>query len=327
MRAVVMKEFGPPGVLEFAELPDPVPGADQVVIDVAYASVTFVETQVRAGNGPFGSPVLPRVPGNGVGGVIVSTGPGVDVSLMGKSVVATTGGIGGYAERAVARLSDVVPIPEGVGMRDAVALLADGRTALMLFKQAGIKAGERVLIEAAAGGVGSLLVQLALQTGAFVVGGSGSAPKAEVIRSLGAFSVDYSRPDWIELTREILARQGGTSSLDLVFDGVGGTIGTQASTLLRPGGRLSLYGVASGSETDITKTHSIQVIGLSSAPSASETIALIKEALDLAAIGKIQPLIGQIYTLANAAQAHSAIEARATVGKTLLTTNRPSVSP
>lgn len=326
MRAIVMKAFGPPDVLEVADLREPVPGPGQVTIDVAYASVTFIETQVRAGRSPFGNPPLPRVPGNGVGGKIVATGPGVDPSLLGKSVVATTGGTGGYAERALARVSDIVPLPRGVDTRDAVALLADGRTALMLFKQAEVKPGERVLIEAAAGGVGSLLVQLVVNAGAFVVGASGSMRKADLIGSLGAHYVDYSLPDWIEAARAILAQQGGAPSLDVVFDGVGGPIGTAASTLLRPGGRLSVYGVASGSDTTISETQSIRVIGLSSAPSASETVSLIKEVLDLAATGKIRPVIGQIHTLADAAQAHAAIEARTTVGKTLLT-NQPGVTP
>ncbi|MFI6990394.1 alcohol dehydrogenase catalytic domain-containing protein [Nonomuraea wenchangensis] len=161
MRAVVMEEFGGPEVLRIRQVEDPVPGPGQVLVAVAYASITFVETQVRSGNGPFGRPALPRIPGNGVGGRIVAAGPDVDPALMGTVVVTTTGGEGGYAELALARAQDAVPVPEGLELKDAVALLADGRTALLLYRQAEIKPSERVLVEAAGGGVGSLLVQLA----------------------------------------------------------------------------------------------------------------------------------------------------------------------
>src|SRR5579875_2098988 len=183
-----MEAFGAPEVLRVRRVDDPIPGAGQALVSVEFASITFVETQVRAGRDPTGRglPALPRIPGNGVGGRIRAVGPGVDPAVVGTGVVTTTGGAGGYAELAVARADDAVPVPPGLGLREAVALLADGRTALGLLRQARVAPGEWVLVEAAAGGVGSLLVQLAAGAGARVVGAARGARKGELVASLGA---------------------------------------------------------------------------------------------------------------------------------------------
>ncbi|MEU8148921.1 zinc-binding dehydrogenase [Nonomuraea sp. NPDC048901] len=319
MRAVVMEEFGGPEVLRIRQVEDPLPGPGQVLVAVAYASITFVETQVRSGDGPFGRPALPRIPGNGVGGRIVATGPDVDPALRGTVVVTTTGGEGGYAELALARAQDAVPVPAGLELKDAVALLADGRTALLLHRQAEIKPADRILVEAAGGGVGSLLVQLAAAADAHVIGAARGAGKAELVTSLGAASyVDYSRPDWLD---RVMEATGGVG-LDLVFDGVGGRIGTEAIGALREGGRVSIYGMASGADAELDegrlRARSIGVIGRTAAPSPAQTRALIVDALNLAADGRLRPVIGQTFPLESAAAAHRAIESRTTTGKTLL---------
>ncbi|MEU7835664.1 zinc-binding dehydrogenase [Nonomuraea sp. NPDC049129] len=322
MRAVVMEEFGGPEVLRIRQVEDPLPGPGQVLVAVAYASITFVETQVRSGDGPFGRPALPRIPGNGVGGRIVATGPDVDPALRGTVVVTTTGGEGGYAELALARAQDAVPVPAGLELKDAVALLADGRTALLLHRQAEIKPADRILVEAAGGGVGSLLVQLAAAADAHVIGAARGAGKAELVTSLGAASyVDYSRPDWLD---RVMEATGGVG-LDLVFDGVGGRIGTEAIGALREGGRVSIYGMASGADAELDegrlRARSIGVIGVigrTAAPSPAQTRALIVDALNLAADERLRPVIGQTFPLESAAAAHRAIESRTTTGKTLL---------
>ncbi|MFF8957374.1 zinc-binding dehydrogenase [Streptomyces sp. NPDC014894] len=319
MRAVVMQEFGGPQVLQARQVEDPVPGPGQVLVAVEYASVTFVETQMRSGRGPFGRPPLPRVPGNGVGGRVVRVGPGVDAGLMGSVVVTTTGGQGGYAELALAQALDAIRVPDGLALQDAVALLADGRTALMLHRQAKPGPGEQVLVEAAGGGVGSLLTQLAAGAGARVIGAGRGLGKAELVTSLGAAGyVDYSLPDWTDQADEATGRTG----LDLVYDGVGGRIGTDAVRLLRDGGRVSIYGMASGADAELDDeelaARSISVIGLSGAPSPDEARALITDALTLAVEGTLRPVIGQTFPLAEASAAHAAIENRTTTGKTLL---------
>lgn len=310
MRAVWLREFGGPEVLVPDVAPDPVAGPGQLVVDVEFVNVTFVETQVRGGVGPF--PVsLPMVPGNGVGGVVASVGEGVAAGLVGTTVVTSTGGSGAYAERVVVDADSVFAVPSGRPLDAAVALLADGRTATMMLRAAAVQAGDRVLVEAAAGGVGSLLVQLASGAGARVVGAVGGARKAAIAAELGAdFVVDYTEPGWDERVRDTV---GG---VDVVFDGVGGEIGQTAFSLLESGGRMVSFGLASGSWVSIPDGEAVRrgVEVVRPAASAQEMRAFTESALD----GPLQPLIGQRFPLERASDAHAAIEARATVGKTLL---------
>jgi NADPH2:quinone reductase len=316
VRAVWLTAFGAPEVLVAGDAPDPVPGPGQALIEVAFANITFVETQFRAsGFGPFDGE-LPMIPGNGVGGVVASVGPGVDARLAGKRVVSSTGGSGGYAERAVVDAAGVVEVPDGVELDTAVALMADGRTATSLVRLAGVHAGDRVLVEAAAGGVGTLLVQLAAGAGATVVAVAAGDRKVALARDLGAeLAVDYGRPDWPDRVREAV---GG---VDVVFDGVGGAIAGSAFELLDRGGRMVSFGLASGSWADIAADEA-EARGVAlvkpSRPSPEELRELTESALAEAAAGRLRPVIGQRFPLARAADAHAAIESRAGVGKTLL---------
>jgi NADPH2:quinone reductase len=177
--AVMLAEFGPPSVLTPAELPDPVPGPGQVVVEAAFANITFVETQIRAGRppNPAMAPALPAVLGNGIGGVVSAVGEGTNPALAGTRVVTSTGGRGGYAQRCAVPAAGLIPIPDLLPADEAVALLADGRTALALADAADPRPGETVLVEAAAGGVGSLLMQLAKRAGARVVALAGGPRK------------------------------------------------------------------------------------------------------------------------------------------------------
>lgn len=314
MRAVWLKEFGGPAVLIAGDAPDPVAGPGQVVIEVTFANITFVETQTRAGSGPF-TVELPIIPGNGVGGVVTSVGPGVDAGLVGRRVVSSTGGSGGYAERVAVDAAAPIEVPEGVDLDSAVALLADGRTAMMLLQAAGVRAGERTLVEAAAGGVGTLLVQLARAAGATVIAAAGGARKLKLARELGAaVAVDYREQAWTERVR---AAVGG---VDVVFDGVGGAIGRAAFELLDRGGRMLSYGLASGEWAAITEEAATErgATLVQPRPAPADLRAFTERALAEAAAGRLRPVIGQWFPLARAADAHAAIESRATVGKTLL---------
>ena len=315
MRAVWWKEFGGPEVLLPGAAPDPVPGPGQALIDVAYANITFVETQLRAGTGPFRAEP-PMIPGNGVGGVVAAVGPGVPETLVGTRVVGSTGGSGGYAERATVDAAALVEVPDGVRLDNAVALLADGRTAVLLVRSVGLRPGERVLVEAAAGGVGTLLVQLARNTGARVVGAAGGARKTEVVRSLGAdLAVDYGAPDWTSRVR------AAVGAVDIVFDGVGGAIANSAFDLLDRGGRMCSFGLASGAWADLSKeaadARGVRLVSIPR-PTPAEARELTADALAEAVAGRLRPVIGQRFPLERAAEAHAAIEARSTVGKTLL---------
>ena len=320
MRAIVMEEFGPPDVLLPRDVPDPALGPGDVLIEVEFASVTFVETQIRRGQAPRPSmlPRLPVIPGNGVGGVVVTAGGEIGRDLIGARVLATTGGTGGYAELASVPAASTIPIPDRVAMDEAVALLADGRTAIALIDRAAISPGETVLVEPAAGGVGSLLVQLAKRAGARVLAAAGSQRKLELARWLGAdVVVDYGRDGW---TGEVASQLGG-AGVDVVFDGVGGSVGHDAVALLSSGGRFSTFGMASGAfaaidEEELSERGVTRLRGAVADPQAMST--LTERALRAAAAGELRPVIGQMVPLDNAADAHRAIEARATVGKTLL---------
>lgn len=318
MRAVVLTEFGPAGNLAVAQVPDPAAGPGQALVDVHYANITFVETQIRAGRAPNPAmlPRLPAILGNGVGGVVRSVGAGAGADLAGRWVITTTGGSGGYAEQVAADAAGLIDVPAELSLADAVALLADGRTAVALIRAAEVRPGQTVLVEAAAGGVGSLLVQLARDAGARVVAAAGGPRKVAVARQLGAdTAVDYADPGWAGRVR---AEAG---AVDVVFDGVGGAVGGTALDLLRDGGRFCAYGMASGSFTAFpepaTAGRGVEIVR--GAPvSPPQMRELTEAALARAAAGTLRPLIGQTFPLDRAADAHAAIAARATVGKTLL---------
>jgi NADPH:quinone reductase len=231
--------------------------------------------------------------------------------------VTTTGGSGGYADQVVVDAAEPIPIPGGLEPGQAVALLADGRTALALARAAAITPADRVLVTAAAGGVGSLLVQLARAAGAeHVVAAASSQPKLTLAGDLGADVVaDYTRTGW---AGEVLAATGG---VDLAFDGVGGQLGRVALELVRPGGRFLAYGAASGAFTDLGDLADRQVTliaGNAIVGGPEDVRQLAEKALAAAAAGRLRPVIGQRFPLARAADAHAAIEARTTLGKTLL---------
>ena len=324
MRAVVMREFGPPEVLEPTEADEVRAGPGEVVIDVEIANVTFVETQVRAGKPPHPSmlPALPAILGNGVGGTVAGAATagaataGTATSGAGRRVVASLNGTGGYAERVVVPAARLIEVPDGMALRDAVALLADGRTAFALADRAGLRAGNTVLIEAAAGGVGTLLVQIARNAGARVVALAGQPRKLATARDLGAdLAVDYSRDGWDKRVRDAVGQ------VDVVFDGVGGDIGLAAFGLLAAGGRFCPFGMASGSFAPVTAD--------SPGPGKSRYSQARRRARRSWRhwSGRLWPRPqraasaghGQEFELAAAAKAHAAIEARTTVGKTLLT--------
>ena len=246
-------------------------------------------------------------------------GPDVDPAWIGARVVTTTGGNGGYSTFALARTADLHRVPEPLDLPEAAALLADGRTAVGLHQAAGIQPGEAVVITAAAGGVGSILVQLAKASAAQVIALAGSADKLDHARSLGAdTTVSYRDQDW---TTRI--RATAPDGVDVVFDGIGADTTTALFGLVRSGRRYVQHGAAGGSWGTIDPTKAadkdIRVIPLSAIGAIPDDLfSLTERALDLAAQGGIRPTIGQTFPLDDAAAAHAAIESRTTIGKTLL---------
>ena len=216
---------------------------------------------------------------------------------------------------------DLHAVPAGVDVADATALLADGRTALALARDAAFTTRDRVVVTAAGGGVGSLLVQLAHHAGvASLIGLAGAPRKLDLAMRLGAdAAVDYRHQGWVEALREATGGHG----LDVVLDGVGGDTGSVLVGLMAPGGRHLGYGMASGSWSTIDE-HAVEVRGLrvidmiTIVRGPQDNHALVEQPLAAAAGGRLRPTIGQTFALADAARAHAAIEARATVGKRLL---------
>ncbi|TDE30670.1 zinc-binding dehydrogenase [Actinomadura sp. 6K520] len=312
MRAVWLKEFGGPEMLVPGDAPEPVPAEGEALIEVEFANITFVETQMRAGASPFPMKDPPVILGNGVGGVVKAVGPGADTGLVGRRVVSATGGTGAYAELVAVDAAGMVDVPGDLPLDEAVALLADGRTAVMMLRAVGPRPGERVLVEAAAGGVGTLLVQLAKAAGATVVAAAGGARKVAVALRQGADeAVDYREPGWTN-------RLDG---VDVVLDGVGGDVAREAFTLLGAGGRMVSFGLASGEWANIPEDEAtkrgVELVRPTATPEQ------LREFTRMALTGNLKPVIGQRFPLERAADAHAAIESRATVGKTLLEVRRP----
>ncbi|MEU3454689.1 zinc-binding dehydrogenase [Micromonospora sp. NPDC006766] len=321
MRVVRAIGFGGPEVLVPGDAPDPVPGSGEVVVDVAVAGMTFVETQIRRGTDRWHErPRLPYVPGGLVAGRVSAVGAQVDPMWLGRRVIAGTGETGGFAERAVAPIGELFPVPDGLGLSEATALYSDGSTAQGLVEHARIGSGDRVLVEAAAGGVGSLLVQLARTAGAQVVGAARGSRKLDVVRGLGADAVvDYSEPGWTERVREAT----GGAGPNVVFDGVGGQIGRAAFEVTAHAGRFSIHGASSGEITRIDPAEAgrrdVGVIGIEQLFGFQPNVARWAERMmSQAAAGLIRPIIGQTFSLESAADAHTAVENRTAVGKTLL---------
>ncbi|MFF7454454.1 zinc-binding dehydrogenase [Kitasatospora sp. NPDC008115] len=321
MRAVQVHRFGGPEELVPGEVPDPVAGPGEVVVKVAVAGMTFVETQIRRGTDPWHEPpALPYVPGGVVAGRVDEVGPGADPAWLGRRVIASPGETGGFAERAAAPAGELFPVPEGLDLPEAVALHSDGSTARGLAEHARIGPGEWVLVEAAAGGVGSLLVQLARAAGARVIGAAGGARKLDAVRELGAdAAVDYREPGW---TDEVRALTGGAGA-DVVFDGVGGDLGRAAFAVTAHGGRFSVHGAAGGPATTIdpadARRAGVEVLGIEQLFGFGPHLTRwAREIMTEAAAGRVRPLIGQTFPLDRAADAHAAIENRTALGKTVL---------
>jgi NADPH:quinone reductase len=322
MLIVEAARFGGPQVLTARHVADPVAGPGQVVIRTSAADVLFVDTAIRAGRAADFFPIRPPyIPGNGVAGRVIVLGDGVDPAWAGRPVVAHTGGSGGsggYSGQVAVAAADLIPVPDGLGLPEAAALLHDGSTAMGLLEQTGVKPGEHVLITAAAGGMGVLLVQLGRAAGGRVIGAARGRRKLQVVRDAGAEEVvDYSEPDWARRVRELTAGRGA----DVVFDGAGGNLGAAAFDVTAPGGRFSAHGMSDGgfAPVDPARAHrrGITVNGI-----GAYTPALFRQraaaALAEAAAGRLSPVIGQEYPLADAADAHAALESRIAVAKTLL---------
>lgn len=330
MRAIVVREFGGPEVLRLEEVPDPVPGAGQLLVRVAAAGVQFIETQTRTGSLQGVSPVAPKslpwIPGREVAGTVLAVGEGVDAHWVGRRTAGLTtavGSGGGYASLALVETGSAQQIPDTLGFAEAVSLLGTGRTALGLVELAGVGEGDTVLIESAAGAVGLLSAQLARAAGAaHVIGLARGAEKLALVKEFGAdAAIDYAQDDWPEQVRA-----AAPDGVTVVFDGNGGTVGELAFDLLADGGRFVIFGFSSGSMTQLdpglVAARSINLLSYFGPATGSRSPEVqarqTRDVIAAAAQGRLRAFVGQRFPLDQAPAAHSAITARATVGKTVL---------
>jgi NADPH2:quinone reductase len=316
MKTIRFHEFGAPDVLRVDEIEKPRPGAGEVLIRVAVAGINYADTMLRAGT-YFVKPPLPCTPGFEVAGVIEAAGDEVANLQVGQRVMARLAG-GGYAEYVVAKAAQVVPIPEQLDYGKATAILVQGWTALGLLKD--LRAGQTVLVHAAAGGVGSLLVQLARLKGAHVIGTASTPEKLETVRSLGADTVvNYTEANW---TEQVLAATEG-QGVDLLIEMVGGEIGRQNVRCLAAGATMIIYGAASGQDFQISAVglmgKNLTVKGYTLYSEDAETLdSFTKELVSHVEAERLHITV-QEFQLADAAAAHRAIEGRRTTGKVVLT--------
>jgi NADPH2:quinone reductase len=313
MRAIQMTEFGGPEVLELVELPVPEPGPEQVLIKVARAGLNFADTHTRT-DSYVRKATLPLVPGGEVAGVREDTGERV-VALVGD---------GGYAEYALAPRELVYPIPAELDEGAALALIIQGLTAWHLYRTAGhVADGESVVVHSAAGGVGSLAVQLGRALGAGrVIATASSSEKRALALELGAdVAIDA---DADGLTERLLQANDGRP-VDVVFDMAGGAVFDASYAALAPFGRIVVCGIASQEPNEVRTgsllRHSRSVVGFYLFHTL-ERPGMFGDALaDLfarAARGELRTVIGATYPLEQAAQAHIDLRERRTTGKLLL---------
>lgn len=316
MKAIRIHEFGAAETLKLEEIEKPRAKAGEVLIKVAAAGINYADTMMRAGN-YLTRPELPFTLGFEAAGTIDEIGAEVSNLEVGQRVLTWLSG-GGYAEFVAAEASSVIPIPDELGFGEATALLVQGLTALGLLNET--KAGQTILIHAAAGGVGTLLVQLAKHKGLKVIGTASGEQKLELVTKLGAdAAINYTEIDW---TDEVLRATEGKGA-DWIIEMVGGEIVGQNLKVLAKNGTMWIYGAASGEDFRLSalslmqKNHIVRGYWLRN-ETTENRIAFTKELLGHIRDGRLQIQVTE-FPLEQAAEAHKAIEGRKTTGQVVLT--------
>ncbi|CAL9432781.1 zinc-binding alcohol dehydrogenase family protein [Streptomyces sp. NPDC058947] len=323
MRIVRHHEFGAPSVLRLEEADTPVPGPGQVLIRTEAVGVNFAECQRRQGIPVGGPATLPGSPGGDVAGVVEQVGDGVDRVAVGDRVV-TGVAHDGYAEYVITQADWLFAVPEGIDAGQATSLPIPGQTAYhVIVTAAKLQPGESVLITAAAGGIGHLLVQMAKALGAGqIIAAARGAEKLAFAASLGAdVTVDYGEDGWEEKVR---AATGGRG-VDAALETVGGDILTKSVNLTAPFGRTVVYGAAGGElpAIDVADIFDNRVVmGFSMWGVMGEKPDVMaegaRELLDMVTSGKVRPVVHAELPLKDAAAAHELMESRSQLGRVVL---------
>ena len=321
MKAIRISETGGPEVMHLEEIEIPTPREGQALIKVAAAGINYADIAQRQGT-YLTRTHLPITLGVEVAGTVAALGPGVSSPAEGTHVV--TVATGGYAEYAIAQANTIIPIPPNLDFVHAAAFPVQGLTAYQLLREsARIQAGESVLVHAAAGGVGTLAVQLAKLMGAgTVIGTASNADKLDLARRLGAdATINYTETDWVEQVKNVTGGLGA----DIILEMVGGQIAEQSLQCLAPFGRMVIYGAASGQIVQFSgiqlmyKNQAIIGYWLTAQLRRPDRIALAAmELMQFLTSGKLEIIVGQTFPLAQAAEAHRAISERKTMGKVVL---------
>ncbi|MFC4561303.1 quinone oxidoreductase family protein [Nocardiopsis mangrovi] len=326
MRAIVIEEQGGPEVMREAEADAPRPGPGEVAVAVEAAGVNFIDVYQRSGAYPVPTPFTPGVE---AAGTVAAVGEGVTGVAIGDRV-AWVMVPGAYAERAVVPADRTVPVPDGVTTEQAAAVLLQGLTAHYLTHSTyPVQSGDTVVVHAAAGGTGLLLVQLAKARGAHVIGTVSTAAKEELAREAGADEVirygSGNDPEGPDIAAAVRALTGGTGAA-AVYDGVGAATFDASLDSLRLRGTLALFGQSSGkvAPVDPQRLNSAGSVYLTRPmlthyiADRAELLERASDVLGLVASGGLDVRIGGRYPLADAARAHEDLASRRTTGKLLL---------
>lgn len=311
MKAIQIKEFGGPDMLQYVDLDDPAPGEGEVVVDISRAGVNFADTHATR-NDYLAEQSLPLVPGAEIAGRTPD----------GRRVAALLGS-GGYAEKAVVPEALLIPLPDEVDDDQAAAMLLQGLTAMALVKRcARIEPGETIVVEAAAGGTGTFAVQIAKQAGAKVIGLASSEEKRDLVQELGADACVDSRAE--DLGAAIRAANGG-ERVDAVLHMSGGDAFDAEMGVLAPLGRMVVFGIASREQRDVSTAALLRgskaVIGFWLVHLLARrdlALPMIGELVGAVAAGELRATVGDVYPLSEAARAHEDLIARRSSGKLLL---------
>ena len=320
MRAVVADPLGGPENLKLVDLPNPEPGPGQVLVQVEYSGVNFIDVYFRMGL--YKAPETPVRLGSEAAGTIVAVGQ--DVSFSTGQRVAYAMARGSYAEYAVAPQQMVVPLPDGIGFEEGAGVMLQGMTAHYLTHSTfPLKPGHTCLVHAAAGGTGLLLVQMAKIAGAVVIGTCSTPQKAKLVMEHGADHViRYTEQDFVKEVKQITSQQG----VDVVYDSVGKSTFAKSLECLKTRGMMVTFGQSSGPVGEIdplllAQKGSLFLTRPSLANYVSNPVELQKRSSDIfswMAAGRLKVLIHRQYPLNEAAAAHRELESRGSTGKLLL---------
>jgi len=322
MKTIRVSEFGDSGVLEHVEIERPSPGEGEILVEVKSAGVNYADT-MRRRNQYLEETPLPFVPGSEIAGTVAELGPGAEDVSEGDRVV-TLLGTGGYADYAVVSAQNLIPIPDKMDFDEAAAIPLQGLTAYHVLKTSGmLEEGESVVVHAAAGGVGTLAVQMAkLMDANPVIATASTQEKLDLAKELGAdVLINYTEDDWPEQVREATGGEGA----DVILEMVGGDFIQKNLECLATFGRVVVYGAASGERGSLVpmnlmyKNHTVAGFYLPQIMSRPELFGpSLKEMLGWISSGDLKLTVSARYPLEQASEAHEALEGRQTTGKIVL---------